>query len=499
MREIKSTVLLIVALVITSNAHALSDDVKNRAKADLGKECYELFTTIPTLFNGNRGYRIIQFGVTKIFMINGDKSSQRCTYSHTFAFRPNKEEFEKKALQDCSKVMGNGSVCEVYARQDEIVYLSQSARLKSVEQLYKDKRLEEIMPILKEMESKGLATLSLEERGRYEFYMGKLLLDGNAYQAAIHFNRSWSTYSYVLGAAEEAKIIANFGLSQGNWEALRNAAEYFLNSANDEQKKLYPNISEKYHLTDSYFAAESVAQEERDRVALLQQELEDKRNEKLRAEEERKFAIAEKKRQEKERLDSIIAEREARKLAEKERQESLKLAKRMRDEKSKQDDQTCRGYGVAPGSAGYISCRIQLDNKDNDAMNQSSAVVPLKKSEKARLEAEALKLKELREQQEQYAEKQKQFEEIQRQNQEQLRLSEQRRREQAESDQEARAWGALINYGLGISAGRPRSAPSEISTTHYLKSQWYVQGNTMCKYDDGSILNMGSGICPTSK
>lgn len=32
--------------------------------------------------------------------------------------------------------------------------------------------------------------------------------------------------------------------------------------------------------------------------------------------------------------------------------------------------------------------------------------------------------------------------------------------------------------------------------TYYLVSEWFDNGNQMCKYDNGTVLNMGRAMCP---
>jgi hypothetical protein len=32
----------------------------------------------------------------------------------------------------------------------------------------------------------------------------------------------------------------------------------------------------------------------------------------------------------------------------------------------------------------------------------------------------------------------------------------------------------------------------------FLVKQWFVNGSQMCEYDNGTVLNMGSRICPLS-
>jgi len=34
--------------------------------------------------------------------------------------------------------------------------------------------------------------------------------------------------------------------------------------------------------------------------------------------------------------------------------------------------------------------------------------------------------------------------------------------------------------------------------THYLVAQWYEGGNHFCRYDNGTVLNVGISLCPLS-
>ena len=34
--------------------------------------------------------------------------------------------------------------------------------------------------------------------------------------------------------------------------------------------------------------------------------------------------------------------------------------------------------------------------------------------------------------------------------------------------------------------------------TYFLVSQWYDRGNLFCKYQNGTVLNIGVGVCPLS-
>ena len=36
------------------------------------------------------------------------------------------------------------------------------------------------------------------------------------------------------------------------------------------------------------------------------------------------------------------------------------------------------------------------------------------------------------------------------------------------------------------------------AATYYLQDQWVKNGENFCKYSDGTVLNMGYKVCPTS-
>ena len=40
------------------------------------------------------------------------------------------------------------------------------------------------------------------------------------------------------------------------------------------------------------------------------------------------------------------------------------------------------------------------------------------------------------------------------------------------------------------------SAQAQIK--HFLVAQWYENGSQMCRYDNGTVLNMGAKLCPLS-
>ena len=42
------------------------------------------------------------------------------------------------------------------------------------------------------------------------------------------------------------------------------------------------------------------------------------------------------------------------------------------------------------------------------------------------------------------------------------------------------------------------SIPAHAQVKSFLVSQWFEKGNQMCKYDNGTVLNMGAKLCPLS-
>ncbi len=39
---------------------------------------------------------------------------------------------------------------------------------------------------------------------------------------------------------------------------------------------------------------------------------------------------------------------------------------------------------------------------------------------------------------------------------------------------------------------------SAMAMTYYLEDQWVKGGNRFCKYGNGTVLNVGVGLCPLS-
>lgn len=59
--------------------------------------------------------------------------------------------------------------------------------------------------------------------------------------------------------------------------------------------------------------------------------------------------------------------------------------------------------------------------------------------------------------------------------------------------------GSVINNGSYVCPpSRDRSGPSASPRARFLVKQWFSNANNMCQYDDGTILNLGPGVCPPS-
>ena len=48
---------------------------------------------------------------------------------------------------------------------------------------------------------------------------------------------------------------------------------------------------------------------------------------------------------------------------------------------------------------------------------------------------------------------------------------------------------------LGLAAAVSFATPA-YAMTYFLVSQWYEHGDQMCKYGNGTVLNVGIHICP---
>lgn len=51
---------------------------------------------------------------------------------------------------------------------------------------------------------------------------------------------------------------------------------------------------------------------------------------------------------------------------------------------------------------------------------------------------------------------------------------------------------------IAIVAAVLTSSTPAVSATHYLVREWFQNGNQMCEYSNGVVLNRGARTCPLS-
>ncbi len=492
----KRLLLLLLAYLQLSAgvAHAeLSAETLQRAQKELSANCYEIFSVLKTdkSTSGN-GYGALS-GHHKVFVIGENSNVQRCfldTTGYLFFGPLNFNLLIKRTLAECNKAMPAGHSCEIYAKDDNIVYISNEQKIIDAKKNYQAKDYLKAFNLLTSIESRGIERLDYPVGSDFEYMMGSTLIkidkESNKLVAIEHFNKAWHYFNNPLAALEEANLRVNTDQLSDNWENIRLAYEHYFENASDEAKLANPEAITNYKLTDPYYQASL------DNIRKNEEEL--AANEKAAVEQAKLDLQAAELAAKNAERDARKAEREAKRLAEAQKKEEAKLAKQAADAIKSRDDKTCRSYGAAVGSQAYVMCRIELAKKEK------SSPVAVQSNEASDSSAEMLQLeadtlKQLQARQAEYAEHQRQYEE-------QLRQSEARRAAQAAKEQDSNAWNALINLGLGIAGSSSRQSPANITmpaSPHYLSSQWYDGGNTMCRYDDGTVLNMGSNICPLSR
>ncbi len=471
----------------------LSAESLQRAQKELSSNCYEIFSVLKTdkSTSGN-GYSTLS-GHHKVFVIGENNNDQRCfmnTTGYLFFGPLNFNLLIKRTLAECNKAMPPGHSCEVYAKDDSIVYISTEQKIIDARISCEAKDYLKAFNLLTSVESRGVEKLGNQIASDFEYMLGNTLVkinkESNGFVAINHFNKSWHYFNNPQAALDEANLRISTDQLSYNWEAIRLAYEHYFKNASAEAKLANPEAITNYKLTESYYQASL------DNIRKNEEEL--AANEKAAVEQAKLDLQAAELAAKNAERDARKTEREAKRLAEAQKKEEAKLAKQAVDAIKSRDDKTCRSYGAAVGSQAYVICRIELAKKEKSSpVTVQSNEASDSSAEMLQLEAETLK--QLQARQAEYAEHQRQYDE-------QLRQSEARRAAQAAKEQESNAWNALINLGLGIAGGNSRQSPAATAlpaSPHYLSSQWYDSGNTMCRYDDGTVLNMRSNICPLSR
>jgi hypothetical protein len=333
-------------------AVALTKEVRQQVYVDLQGKCYTAFLHTATNEQGMDAYQSASSAILKdsVFAIGMNTSQQYCGWARKVGTW---EDAEKKAIATCdaAKPQG-GSACEVYARNNHIVYVSIQERLKSAKKLFEAGDSPATENVLNEMKVRNLSALTTMEMGEYEYLFGKVLLNSNAdknrTEAIGYFNNAWSKYKNLNGAIEEGNAQISIGNIANNWQSIRNAYQYFLANASDEQKSLHPEAKQNLKQAESYYQAD-LAQREKQAKA-----------------------------------DATKVKREA-KQQEQIRQAEIKRIAKEGDGSA--DDITCKSYGAKPSSDRYINCRIQLSRTKQLADEQQAAQTRLANEQRASQQA----------------------------------------------------------------------------------------------------------------
>jgi hypothetical protein len=492
----KRLLLLLLAYLQLSTGVAraeLSAETLQRAHKELSGNCYEIFSLLKTdkSTSGN-GYGALS-GHHKVFVISENSNVQSCfmnTTGYLFFGPLNFDLLIKRTLAECNKAMPASHSCEIYAKDDNIVYISTEQKIVEAKKSYEAKDYPKAFNLLTSVSSRGVENIDKAIASDFEYMLGNTLVmidkESNGFEAIKHFNKSWHYLNNPQAALDEARLRVAVSEISEDWENIRLAYEHYFKNASAEAKLANSEAMTNYKLTESYYQASL------DNIRKNEEEL--AANEKAAVEQAKLDLQAAELAAKNAERDARKAEREAKRLAEAQKKEEAKLAKQAAEAIKTRHDKTCRSYGAAVGTQAYVMCRIELakNEKSLPAAAQSNEA---RDSSAEMLQLEADTLKQLQARQAEYAEHQRQYEE-------QLRQSEARRAAQAAKEQDSNAWNALINLGLGIAGSSSRQSPANITmpaSPHYLSSQWYDGGNTMCRYDDGTVLNMGSNICPLSR
>lgn len=387
--------VLSMSAMNAAQASAITEEVKQRVQADLNGKCLEMFLddSWEISFQPVRHYQIAATGLgnNAVFAFGELNSNQYCSYAIKNIFET-WEDAEKRAVASCEKAL-LGLTCEVYARNNDIVYVNIHDRLKTAIKLCEAGDFPALKHVIKEVEVRNVFNLTPTEKGEYEYLLGKILInsewEGNRDDGVSHYKTSWANYKNVLGAVEFGNERSKSGNIDNDWLSIRSAYQFFLENASDEQRNKHPEVEQKLKQAEAYYQTDLVRKEEaakeQARLDAIEAEHEAKQQAILEEEQQKQAKIdainakREAKRQAKqERLDAIKAKHEAEQQAKQDRLDAIKAEReakqqeqiRLAEEKRKAkegdgsaDDITCKSYGARPGTQAYINCRIQLRTK----------------------------------------------------------------------------------------------------------------------------------------
>lgn len=353
-----SLALIIILSTWLNLANAVSDEVRQRATTDLGTNCLRLFLNSYQFKNAPLVFTSTLY---RVFTLSENGEYQYCRWSSISRLR-DQTAFEQSAITDCDENRPvNYTPCEVYARDDDITYLSVHARLEKAKNLFESGDLVATENVLNDIKQRNVSKLSQIEKGEYENLFGKVLLNSKNEQdrneAMAHFKNSWYIYRNVNSAVEEGNLLVAKGNFDKNWASIRAAYQFFLENASDKQKSAHPEVEQNLKQIEPFYQADVAHQL------------------KVQAEHERIEAL--KKKQEAEQQA-----REERKQGKVRKAEERRIAK---EGDGSEDDLTCKKYGAKPGTQIYVDCRIKLGIAKEDAENRKAETV---RSERERAEFE---------------------------------------------------------------------------------------------------------------
>jgi hypothetical protein len=354
-------------------AHAeLSPEILTRAKEDLvfiGKK--------ETVFSKLAGYQdYATNGRERTFVVglHKDKKYQVCMITSGglagMLGAYSREDLEKYA---CERLQLNEQTqaqnCEVYARDNEIVYEPTKAIILKAMALYKAEKNEELQVAMDRLNQRSTQGLTNESKGILANLQGLIAAskhdDPTQATALRLLSNSWKWYGFSEGALNEIELRNQLGVGK-NWKEIREAYEFATKSL-PEQNLI--QIKQIYALTESYYV-----KDESQRINAKKADAENQLKQEIIRKQEEEFTrmkeLAEVKKRQAEN-DRRVAERvreftkmeqeaKQKQLAE-EKLKRLEVERIARDGDGSPDDQRCKGYGLKPSSAGYAECRMRLD------------------------------------------------------------------------------------------------------------------------------------------
>ena len=510
---------IIIYICLCANARAdLSLETRSKLSADLNGYCASLFTGKKgSLARPEGGYQDHD-SANRVFVFAYDGNGhQACSYRQGGLFTKHQE------LQDnaCSYLRVNGFVnCFLYAKDDNIVYEASEDLIEKAKALYKQNKFDEAWQLVELVKSRGGVPVRGTALAKFYYLEGvRAIKDENFSKAIDSLAKSWSNYGYIESAEAELDLLTTQDLNQ-NWKKIREVYG-FLKDKDD--KPAIVKYEQLFTSTSDLYNADQLANENIAREAKEQKIIEAKKAEEraiIEAKEAKERAIIEAKEakiaKEQERKRLAEEAREEKKLAELQKPERLRAEKEAREQERKRlaeerriaregdgssDDLTCKSFGAKPGTQPYITCRINLSGK---VQREQQAQQQAQQQEWSRkLQAEQLTQEQTRQQALQYAEQDRLRAEQERRYQQQLELQEsmqvEQKARQDAADRQRKLDGLELIFRALQGTGGGSASPSTPTMPHFLRSQYYSNGSHMCNYDDGTVLNVGAGICPNTR